>query len=404
MNSVLKPQDVDQLKEAVTWAVGARAPVEVIGSGSRSPIGRIMQTEASIDVSDLVGITLYEPEELVMSARAGTPRSEIENVLQENRQVLAFEPPDLSGLLGTVGAGTLGGLIATNYAGPRRLKAGAARDHFLGFNAVTGRGELVKSGGRVMKNVTGYDLPKVLAGSWGTLGIMTDITIKVLPAAETQVTLAIAGLEGHQATRAMSAAMRSSCEVSGAAYLPKHMAAGSAVPDVQSATASLTLLRVEGIEPSVEFRVAKLMELLGGFGEIIRFEAAASQAVWIEVRDVSYLSNDANRIVWRLSVPPTDGAAVLETISEIGDVRGYLDWAGGLIWLDMPVSEHGFAQLVRGAFAGTTGHATLIRAPQDLRAALPVFEPQMLALQGLTNRLKEAFDPIGILNPGRMYA
>lgn len=404
MSSVLKPQDADQLKDAVAWAVSNKAPVEVVGTGTKSPIGRIMQTEASIDVSGLVGITLYEPEELVLSARAGTPLCEIETALAANNQEMAFEPPDLSGLLGTADAGTLGGLIAANLAGPRRLKAGAARDHFLGFNAVTGRAEAIKSGSRVMKNVTGYDLPKVLAGSWGTLGIMSDITIKVLPAAETQVTLALAGLTGDQATKAMSAALRSSCEVSGAAYLPQNISSLSQVGEISGAAASLTILRLEGIEPSVEFRATRLRQVLGGFGEAIRLEEAASCAAWAEVRDVRYLGNDAGRIVWRLSVPPTEGANVLSAICEVGDVRGYLDWAGGLIWLDMPVSDHGSAQLVRGAFAGTTGHATLIRAPQPLRAALPVFEPQMAALQGLTSRLKDAFDPYGILNPGRIYA
>ncbi|MDH3741855.1 MAG: FAD-binding protein [Hyphomicrobiales bacterium] len=404
MSSVLKPENPDQLKDAVAWAVGNKAPVEVVGTGTKSPIGRIMQTEASIDVSGLVGITLYEPEELVLSARAGTPLSEIEAALAANHQEMAFEPPDLSGLIGTADAGTLGGLIAANLAGPRRLKAGAARDHFLGFNAVTGRGEAIKSGSRVMKNVTGYDLPKILAGSWGTLGIMSDITIKVLPAAETQITLALAGLDGAAATRVMSAALRSSCEVSGAAYLPQNIASASRVVDVSAAAASLTMLRLEGIEPSVEFRATRLKELLSSFGEVIRLEAAASRSVWIEVRDVHYLGNDAGRIVWRLSVPPTEGANVLSAIGQTGDVRGFLDWAGGLIWLDMPVSDHGSAQLVRGAFAGTTGHATLIRAPQALRAALPVFEPQMAALQGLTSRLKDAFDPYGILNPGRIYA
>ncbi|MGI9462840.1 MAG: FAD-linked oxidase C-terminal domain-containing protein, partial [Aestuariivirgaceae bacterium] len=236
------------------------------------------------------------------------------------------------------------------------------------------------------------------------LGIMSDITIKVLPAAETQVTIALAGLDGEQATKAMSAALRSSCEVSGAAYLPASITSLSGVGEVSAAAASLTILRLEGIAPSVEFRAARLKEIFRGFGETIRLEEDASRAVWMEVRDVRFLGNDPDRIVWRVSVPPTDGANVLAAICETGDVRGFLDWAGGLIWLDMPVSDHGSAQLVRGAFAGTTGHATLIRAPQALRAALPVFEPQMAALAGLTSRLKDAFDPHGILNPGRIYA
>ncbi len=404
MSEAFKPENTDQLRDAVAWAASVPAPVDIRGTGTKAGIGRIMQTEASIDVSGLSGITLYEPDELVVSARAGTPLSEIQTELSKNRQELAFEPADLSGLLGTSHAGTVGGMIAANLAGPRRIKAGAARDHFLGFACVTGRGEIIQSGGRVMKNVTGYDLPKILAGSWGTLGIMSDVTIKVLPAAETQITVCLAGLDTEQAARAMSMAMQSSCEVSGAAHLPEAISAVSNVPAIAAAASTITVMRLEGIGPSVEFRAAKLKKVLAGLGDTTRLEDDASRAVWAEIRDVRFLCDDHERLVWRVSVPPMQGPQVLAAISEVADVRGYLDWAGGLIWLDMPVSEHGHAQLVRGAFAGTTGHATLIRAPHALRAALPVFEPQTDVLAALSARLKEAFDPLGILNPGRIYA
>ena len=225
MSQAFKPQNTDQLKDAVAWAASEKAPLDVSGTGTKSAIGRIMQTEASIDLSDMTGITLYEPDELVLSAMAGTLISDIETALADNNQQMAFEPPDFSALLGTSHAGTVGGMIATNLAGPRRLKAGAARDHFLGFTGVSGRGDIFQSGGRVVKNVTGYDLPKVLAGSWGTLGIMSDITIKVLPAAATQATLAVTGLDLNRSADAMSAAMQSSCEVSAAAHLPPNIVA-----------------------------------------------------------------------------------------------------------------------------------------------------------------------------------
>ena len=404
MSSLVRPDNIDQLRDVMTWALSAGSPIDVVGSGSKSSIGRIMQTETTVDLSAMSGITLYEPEELVLSARVGTPLPEIHAALAERIQELAFEPPDLSALLGTSAPGTLGGLVAANQAGPRRLKAGAARDHFLGFTAVTGRAEQIKSGSRVVKNVTGYDLPKIFAGSWGTLGMMSDITMKVLPAAEAQATLTIAGLDPDQAIEAMSAAMQSSCEVSGAAFVPAPLASQSNIASLSSAGSSVTLLRLEGIGPSVEFRFNKLKDLLRQHDKIDRLDDESSRNAWMEVRDVHYLGFDEHRIVWRLSVPPTEGAKVLNAISELGDVRGYLDWAGGLIWLDMPVTEHGSAQLVRGAFAGTTGHATLIRAPQSLRAAIPVFEPQPQALAALTARIKESFDPRGLLNPGRIYA
>ena len=404
MSSAFKPETVQQLQDAVTWAVSNEAPVEVIGSGTKTAIGRTMQTEATISTAGMTGITFYEPDELVLSARAGTPIAEIEAALHENNQALAFEPPDLSRLLGTDGKGTIGGVLSGNLAGPRRIKAGAARDHFLGFDAVTGRAEAIKSGARVVKNVTGYDLPKIFAGAWGTLGIMSDVIIKVLPAPETQATLALAGLDAVAATKAMTTAMNSSCEVSGAAHLPQDIAALSGVAGVAGTGAAMTLLRLEGIAPSVDFRAQRLTELLSGFGEVVRLDNAPSVALWTEIRDVHYLGHGEDRIVWRISVPPTEGAGVLAAIAALGDVHGYLDWSGGLIWLDMPVSDHGHAQLVRGAFASTTGHATLIRAPQALRAAIPVFEPQLPALAALSARVKEAFDPMGILNPGRISA
>ena len=166
------------------------------GHGSKRAIGRPAQTDLTLDLSALSGITLYEPEELVLSAKAATPLAEIEALVAAKGQQLAFEPMDYATLLGGVaGRGTIGGALAANLSGPRRIKAGAARDHFLGFSAVSGRGETFKSGGRVVKNVTGYDLCKLIAGSWGTLAAMTEVTIKVLPAAETEETLLIRGLE-----------------------------------------------------------------------------------------------------------------------------------------------------------------------------------------------------------------
>ncbi|MEM7430024.1 MAG: FAD-binding protein, partial [Pseudomonadota bacterium] len=213
MSSTLKPETAGQLQEAVEWAASEEKPLEVVGTGTKREVGRPSQHELTLDMSAFKGVTMYEPEELVLSARAATPRSEVEAKLKEKGQEFAFEPPDLSGLLGSGDSGTLGGMISSNLGGPRRIKSGAVRDHFLGFSAVSGRGETFKSGGRVVKNVTGYDLPKILAGSWGTLAVMSDVTLKVLPAAETESTLVLRGLGGESATQAMSAALQSSCEV-----------------------------------------------------------------------------------------------------------------------------------------------------------------------------------------------
>jgi glycolate oxidase FAD binding subunit len=403
MAGTLRPQTAADLAGAIAWAVGKQAPLEVVGTGTKRGIGRAMQTSVTLDVSALSGIQLYEPEELVLTAGAGTLLSEIEALLAGSGQQFAFEPPDLSRLLGSDHAGTLGGLVAANLAGPRRIKAGAARDHFLGFTAVSGRGETFKSGSRVMKNVTGYDLSKLMAGSWGTLAVLTEATFKVLPAPETEATVLLAGLAEEAAARAMSAALQSAADVSGAAHLPADMAAGSGVAPVREADGPVTLLRVEGVGLSVEFRADRLMDILSSFGRPERLHETASRALWPEVRDVHYLADGNDRLVWRISVPPTEGVRVLASLRRSCQARGFYDWAGGLVWLDVPATEDGSATAIRSAILPATGHATLIRAPAALRASIEVFQPQPPALAALTRRVKEAFDPVGILNPGRMY-
>lgn len=403
MANTLRPETTGELRDAVAWAVSEETPLELVGAGTKRGIGRAMQTSATLDLSAFSGISLYEPAELVLSAGAGTCLGEVQAKLAAKAQDFAFEPPDFSRLLGSAHAGTLGGMIAANLAGPRRIKSGAARDHFLGFKAVSGRGEEFKAGGRVMKNVTGYDLPKLMAGSWGTLAVLTEVTFKVLPAAETVATLIIPGLDDETAVRAMSIAMGSAADVSGAAHLPAGIAAASRIEAVRTLGKPATLLRLEGIRPSVAFRFERLAGLLANFGAAERLDSAESRMVWTEVRDVHYLCERYDRLVWRLSVPPTDGPRVLDTILQNWDARGFYDWAGGLIWVEVPPSSDGSAETVRAAIAPGAGHATLIRAPGSLRASIDVFQPQPAALAAVTRRIKAGFDPKGILNPGRMY-
>src|SRR5215813_64753 len=246
MTDTLKPRDVKDIEDTVQWAVGNEKALDLIGHGSKRAIGRPAQSDLTLDLSGLTGVTLYEPEELVLAARAGTPLAEIEALIAAQGQMLAFEPMDYAPLLGgPSGRATIGGVLAANLSGPRRLKAGAARDHFLGFSAVSGRGESFKSGGRVVKNVTGYDLCKVMAGSWGTLAALTEVTIKVLPRPETEQTLLIRGLDPARAVEAMTLAMGSACDVSGAAHLSADVAARS--PEI--AGGAVTALRLEGFAP-----------------------------------------------------------------------------------------------------------------------------------------------------------
>jgi glycolate dehydrogenase FAD-binding subunit len=402
MTDILKPRDAKEVEEAVRWALGNDKALEVAGQGSKRLIGRPSQTDLTLDLSGLSGVTLYEPEELVLSARAGTPLSEIESLLEKNNQQLAFEPMDYGPLLGgQAGQGTIGGMIATNLSGPRRIKAGAARDHFLGVTAVTGRAETIKSGGRVVKNVTGYDMCKVLAGSWGTLAAMTDVTIKVLPKAETEATVIVEGLDDARACAAMAAAMGSACDVSGAAHLPDHVASYfDGLPKPEAATA----MRLEGFAPSVKHRKTALAALMKPFGPVALLDENNSRALWLSVRQVKPFTGEAARArpLWRISTAPSRGHEIAAAITPAAQM--FYDWAGGLLFVAMPFSDEPDAGSIRAAVKRVGGHATLVRAPAAVRAAVDVFEPQEANLRALSKRVKEGFDPKGVLNPGRMWA
>lgn len=407
MVEILRPADAAQVGELLRWAAAEEKPIEIVGRGTKRAFGRPVETGHRLDLSGLSGIDLYEPAELVLTARAGTPLREIEAALDDAGQELAFEPADLGPILGgKAGEQTLGGVIACNLAGPRRIKAGAARDHFLGFSAISGRAETFKSGGRVMKNVTGYDLSKLMAGSFGTLAVMTEITVKVLPKAETETTLMLAGLDERTAIAALNEAAGTPQDVSSLAHLPAPVAARSAVKVVAGAGDAVTLLRLEGPAPSVAERARVLTERLGRLGAIEAVRDKDSRSLWREVRDVAgLLTPSQGRAVWRISTPPTSGAAVASAIAGAtgGPVEYYYDWAGGLIWLAVDEGDDADAHTVRGAVAAHGGgHATLVRASADARRRVPVFEPRPTPLAALERRVKESFDPRHILNPGRM--
>jgi len=410
MGEDFRPDSAAQVAELMAWAAAERAPLEVLGRGTKRGLGRPVQAAHGLDLSALSGITLYEPDELVLAARAGTPLADIERALAAENQHLAFEPPDLGPLLGGSSEdASIGGVLACNLSGPRRLKSGAARDHFLGVAAVSGRGEAFKSGGRVVKNVTGYDLCKLLAGSHGTLAVMTDVTVKVLPRPEKTRTVLVFGQDDRRALAVMTRALSSPHEVSGAAHLPAAAAAGSQVRYVSEAGAAgqaVTALRLEGPGPSVLFRCETLRRELGEFGAHEELHGRNSDLLWREVRDVRPFVDPPGRPVWRLSVPPQSAPKVVARIADGGDHYGdhYYDWGGGLIWLALSDAAAPADGPVRAALGDCGGHATLVRAPRELRAAASVFQPPDPAKARIVERLKDSFDPHRILNPGRMYA
>ncbi len=407
MSTALSPTTADDVLAAVRAAAAEASPLEIVGGGTKRGWGRPVKSNRILDLSGLSGVTLYEPDELVLSARAGTPLAEIEALVAGHRQMLAFEPPDWAPLFATAGGSggrqTIGGILACNMAGPRRIKAGAARDFLLGFHAVNGLGEAFKSGGRVVKNVTGYDLSKLICGSFGTLAVMTDITIKVLPAPEKTRTVLVYGLDEAAAIAAMAEAMNSQHEVSAAAHLPAAIAARAAVDYVRDAGKPVTALRVEGHGPSVEHRCGALRDLLKRHGATEELHSLRAVRLWREIRDVVPLLPDPARDLWRLSVPPSGGPAVAAAIRARLDAEMVFDWAGGLIWIAVPPdAPAAAAALIRNAVAPGGGQATLMRASAQSREAVPPFQPEAAAVAALSQRVREAFDPNKILNPSRI--
>ncbi|MBV8777777.1 MAG: FAD-binding protein [Alphaproteobacteria bacterium] len=394
------PTSIDELREAVATALEAGEPIELLAGGSKRELGRPLQTPHVLDLSRLSGVRDYAPSELVLTAAAATPLAEIERLLAAQDQMLAFEPPDWRGLLGQAhGSPTLGGILACNLSGPRRFKAGAARDHFLGFTAVSGRAEIFKAGGKVVKNVTGYDLPKLMAGSHGTLAALAEATVKVLPRPETAATVLILGVVPDDAARVMAAALGSPHEVTGAAYLPPQTPRAAPLP----AAMGVVALRVEGPEPSVVFRRDALLAELAAGGDAASLGAADSARLWRDIGNIAPLAALAERAVWRVSVAPSRGGEVAQAVARAVDAMWFLDWGGGLVWLAVADQPDGGAGVIRAAVGATGGgHATLVRGAPGLRAAVPVFEPQPAPLAALSRRVKESFDPRHILNPGRM--
>ena len=387
MTSMLQPATEAELEAIITDAAATAAPLAIHGGGTRD-IGRPVQAARTLSTAAMTGITLYEPAELVLSARAGTPLAEIEALLADNRQRLAFEPIDWRPLLGTTGEPTIGGATASNASGPRRIQAGAARDHLIGIRATTGRGETVKSGGRVMKNVTGYDFVKLLAGSWGTLGVLTEVTYKLLPVAETETTLVFEGLDDARAVAAMTTALGTPFEITGAAHLP--------------GAPARTLMRFEGFANSCEYRTERLRAMLAAFGTADAIRDEASKALWRDIRDLRPLAAEGDDVVWRLSVKPTDGPAVAARLKAELSARILFDWSGGLIWAAINGPADGGAATLRSLAATHKGHATMVRAPHGLRAAIAPFQPEAPAVTAITSQIRATFDPAGVLNPGRM--
>lgn len=391
--SLLMPQTEAEAADCVLDARAGKQPMAIEGAGTR-PVGRPVNAARTLSTRGLTGITLYEPSEMVIGARAGTPLAEVEATLATRGQRLAFEPMDHRPLMGTRGEPTIGAVAAGNISGPRRIQAGAARDSLIGVRFVNGRGEILRSGGRVMKNVTGLDLVKLLAGSWGTLGFLTEVTFKVQPMPEVEVTLVLDALGDEAGIAALTQALGSPYEVTGAAHLP-----------AETGEASHTLIRLEGFSDSVAYRFDRLRAALASFGPARRLDGQESLSLWQSIRDASLLATPGQHAVWRVSTAPTRGPDVGARIRQtLPSARLFYDWGGGLIWIAVPSNGDAGATAIRATLAPVGGHATLIRAPEPVRAAVPVFQPLPEALMRLQEGVRASLDPDRVFSPGRMYA
>ena len=403
----LKVRNVKDVEEVVLAAIANEQPLEIIGHGTKRLIGQPMATNAVLDVSDLNAVTSYEPNELIITVQAGAPLADVQSLIDSKNQQFAFEPMDTSVLTGVSGSGTIGGMIGAGLAGPRRIRAGGARDHLLGAHAVSGFGDSFKTGGKVVKNVTGYDLCKLLAGSWGTLAVMTEVTLKVMPKPESERTLVLSGLDDLAANRAMTAALGSPYDVSGAAHLPNSAfrSAAGALAGLAAQGRAVTLVRLEGIAASVADRANSLGKVLAQFGAVDMLQDAVSAAAWAAIRDVEPFAAGGTLgawPVWRIVCPPAAGGALGQALARDtgGDV--IYDWGGGLIWAALPPKPDAQAELLRQRVEAAGGHAALIRASEEVRRNVSVFHPQAPGIAALSERVRNSFDPRIILNRGRM--
>jgi len=403
----LKVRDARDVEDVVRAAIANEQPLEIIGHGTKRMVGQPMATNALLDLSALSAVKSYEPNELIITVEAGAPLADVKSLIDSKNQRFAFEPMNTAPLLGTPEAGTIGGMICAGLAGPRRIQAGAARDHLLGAQAVSGFGDSFKAGGKVVKNVTGYDLCKLLAGSWGTLAVVTEVTLKVMPRPECERTLVLRGLDDGTANQAMTAALGSPFDVSGAAHVPRSALreAAGALGSLGSPREALTLVRLEGITASAVHRAASLAGQLARFGTAETIDDDRSLAIWESVRDVEPFAAKGPLgawPVWRIICPPASGAALGEGLAREtgGDV--VYDWGGGLIWAAMPPRPDAQAALVRQRAAAVGGHAMLLRASDEVRRQVDVFQPAAAGVAALSERVRQSFDPKVILNRGRM--
>ena len=404
------PKDESKVSTLVKQFYKSNTPVEIIGSGSKRKIGKPINCAKTINFSQLSGIVEYFPEELYIKVKAGTSIKIIEEKLKKNKQQLAFEPIDFGYLFdGKSNYGTAAGHVACNFSGPRRFKVGSVRDHVLGFRGVNGRGEVIKSGGTVVKNVTGYDLSKLMCGSYGTLLALTEITFKVLPTMDESSTLAIHNAKLEKAMNYLNDAINSSTDISGATHLPTEPKCKSCRMNIEETfklndlknEGSITAIRLEGSKKSVNERIKNLQDELKIIDNNISIlESYQSQLFWNKVKNLEFFSSTKNNIV-RVVLPPSQTVKFLYQLSSL-KFKYFLDWGGSLIWMEVcDLSEEMFDSIRKKAVKAG-GYMTMIKFSDFLPYVEEVFTINRNKFN-ISQNIKKSFDPKRILNPGKMY-
>ena len=397
-----KPSSREEIAEIIKNCYKKSIPLEINGTKSKNKIGRNFQSEKTLDLSGYSGIIEYKPEELYIKVKAGTRLKEILVAIDKNNQQLAFEPIDFGFLFeGKSNGGTIGGVVACNFAGPRRFKVGSARDHVLGFQGINGKGEIIKSGGTVVKNVTGYDLCKLVSGSYGTLTVLTELSIKVLPKPESSKTLIINNPHLKKAMEYLGTALSSSSDPSGGVFYPERFENNFVFNDLTHKGA-LTAIRIEGPTNSVDQRISRLVKELSLLeNEYSVLDNFQTDLFWSKTRNLEVFSNLKNNLL-RVIVPVSETLNVIQKLKKY-EINYFLDWGGNLIWLELETISLKILREIKEITQEHSGYFTIIKLEDDLKASADIFTIDPIKYK-ISEKIKKSFDPKRIFNPGKMYS
>ena len=400
--NIFNPSSREEIAEIIRNCYKKNIPLEINGSKSKNKIGRNFQAEKTLDLTSYSGIIDYKPEELYIKVKAGTPINSIIEELDKHDQQLAFEPVDFGFLFnGKSNNGTIGGVISCNFAGPRRFKVGSARDHLLGFQGINGKGEIIKSGGTVVKNVTGYDLCKLISGSFGTLSVLTELSVKVLPKPQNSKTLIINNPHIKKAIEYLGTALSSSSDPSGGVFYPEQFDQSFTFNDLTHKGA-LTAIRIEGPSNSVDHRIKNLSAELGLLeNEYSILESVQTKIFWNKTKNLEIFSNSKKNLL-RIVAPISETLSVLQKMKPY-EINYFLDWGGSLIWVELEKISLKILREIKDIMQQHSGYFTIIKVEDDLKASADIFTIDPIKYK-ISEKIKKSFDPKRIFNPGKMYS